>query len=101
MNLKIEANGNKTTVFLEGRLDTTTAPQLDAELTPKLESVTELTLDFTDLAYISSAGLRILLMYQKKMNMCDGKMTVKNPNELVTEVFDATGFSDILNIIQE
>ena len=98
MNLKIESNGNEMTVFLDGKLDTTSAPQLDSELTPKLAGIAKLTLDFTELAYISSAGLRILLVYQKKMNMCDGKMIVRNPNELVTEVFDATGFSDILNI---
>ena len=73
MNLKIESNGNEMTVFLDGRLDTTSAPQLDSELTPKLDGIAKLTLDFTELAYISSAGLRILLMYQKKMNMCDGK----------------------------
>ncbi len=88
---------NKLTIALSGRLDTTTAPQLDEELSGKLENVTELVLDFADLAYISSAGLRVLLSAQKVMNK-QGAMVVKNVCEEILEVFNITGFSDILTI---
>ena len=85
------------TIALEGRLDTTTAPQLEAELKGSYEGITALTLDFEKLEYISSAGLRVLLAAQKEMNK-RGSMTVKNVCDDITEVFDITGFSDILNI---
>ena len=100
MNITLDINGSSMKAELVGRLDTTTAPQLEAELASKLDGITELTLDFDNLAYISSAGLRVLLMCQKKMNATNGKMVVKNPNELVMAVFEATGFSDILTIEQ-
>lgn len=97
--MKITANRNDSqlTLSLEGRLDTTTAPQLEAELTRSLPGVTELTLDFGALEYISSAGLRVLLMAQKVMNK-QGSMVLHNVNETVSEVFEITGFSDILTI---
>ncbi len=98
MKVTTEIKDNDLTAVIDGRLDTTSAPQLDAEISPKLDGIKSLTLDFTNLAYISSAGLRVLLMFQKKINQSDGKMTVVNPNELVSEVFEVTGFSDILNI---
>lgn len=82
---------------LSGRLDTTTAPELDQELKSALLGVTTLTLDVKDLAYISSAGLRVLLSAQKIMNK-QGKMTIRNVNETVMEIFEVTGFSDILDI---
>ena len=85
------------TIALEGRLDTTTAPQLEAELKGSYEGITALTLDFEKLEYISSAGLRVLLAAQKEMNK-RGSMTVKNVCDDIKEVFDITGFSDILNI---
>ena len=82
---------------LGGRLDTTTAPELEKELKESLGGVSELTLDFAGLEYISSAGLRVLLAAQKAMNN-RGKMTVKNVNETIMEIFEVTGFSDILTI---
>lgn len=82
---------------LIGRLDTTTAPQLETELTPCLEDATELTLDFAKLEYISSAGLRVLLSAQKIMNK-QGKMALKNVNKTIMEVFEVTGFVDILTL---
>ena len=94
---------NKTTeqgkAFFEltGRLDTTTAPQLEQEVKASLEGVTDLTLDLKGLDYISSAGLRVLLYAQKEMNK-QGAMTVRNVNETVMEIFELTGFSDILTI---
>ncbi len=89
--------GSKMTIQLEGRLDTTTTPQLEKEISEDLKSLTELEFDFENLAYISSAGLRILLSAQKVMNK-QGKMIIRNVNEDVMEVFEVTGFVDILNI---
>lgn len=85
------------TLALEGRLDTTTAPELEAELKAGLDGVEELTIDMAELVYLSSAGLRVILAAQKQMNK-QGKMTVKNVNETIMEVFEVTGFTDILNI---
>lgn len=85
------------TLALEGRLDTTTAPQLEAELKESLEGVSDLTLDMKDLAYLSSAGLRVILAAQKQMNK-QGKMTIKNVCDTIMEVFEVTGFTDILTI---
>ena len=85
------------TVGLEGRLDTTTAPQLEAELKASMDGVTELDMDFEKLEYLSSAGLRVLLAAQKVMNR-QGKMTIYHVNETIHEVFEVTGFIDILTI---
>ena len=85
------------TIALEGRLDTLTAPQLDAEIQGKLGGVKSLVFDFKKLDYLSSAGLRILLMAQKIMNK-QGSMVVKNVSEVIQEIFDVTGFADILTI---
>lgn len=97
MNITKKENGNELCISLEGRLDTNTSPELEAELSSSLDNVTALTLDLTKLDYISSAGLRVLLAAQKKMN-AQGKMTVTGVNESVNEIFEITGFSDILNI---
>lgn len=97
MNIAIANDGQRTIVVLEGRLDTTTAPQLEAALKSSLAGVTELILDFAELAYISSAGLRVVLGAQKTMNQ-QGAMIVRNVNETVREVFEITGFADILTI---
>jgi anti-sigma B factor antagonist len=97
LNITKTASGNSLTIALEGRLDTTTAPQLDAELGSNLDSVTELIFEISDLVYISSAGLRVLLSAQKTMNK-QGHMVVKNASDGVREIFDVTGFSDILTI---
>lgn len=85
------------TLALEGRLDTTTAPDLERTVKESLDGVTALTLDLGGLAYLSSAGLRVLLSAQKQMNK-QGKMIVRNVNETILEVFEVTGFSDILTI---
>ena len=92
-----KAEKNALTVTLEGRLDTTTAPQLETELMGSLEGVTSLVLDFEKLEYISSAGLRVLLAAQKVM-MKQGEMKVIHVNEVVMEVFEVTGFTDTLTI---
>lgn len=97
MEITKNKNDNTLEISVSGRLDTVTAPDLEGELNSSLDSVTELVLDFSKLEYISSAGLRVLLGAQKKMNAC-GKMVVKNVNDDIKEVFDITGFSDILTI---
>ena len=97
MNITSNKNGNELTVALEGRLDTMTAPELDGFVTENIEGINALTFDFSGLEYISSAGLRVLLSAQKKMNK-QGTMTVKNVNETIMEIFEVTGFSDILTI---
>lgn len=86
---------NALQIALSGRLDTTTAPQLEEAL--ELDGVTELNFDFAKLEYISSAGLRVLLAAQKLMNK-QGEMKVKNVNSDIMDVFEITGFSDILTI---
>ena len=90
-------NGTNLTIVLEGRLDTTTAPELEQALKDSLDAATTLTLDFASLDYISSAGLRVLLSAHKTMSK-KGGMKVVNANEMVREVFDVTGFADILDI---
>ncbi len=90
-------DGTKLELALEGRLDTTTTPQLEAEIRNSISGVTELYFDFQNLAYISSAGLRVLLSAQKIMNK-QGNMTIRNANEDIMDVFEVTGFIDILNI---
>jgi len=97
MTIQKTQTGAELTVTLSGRLDTTTAPQLEAELKSSLEGVTALTLDFKELEYISSAGLRVLLSAQKVM-MRQGKMVVCNVNDTILEVFEVTGFSDVLTL---
>ena len=97
MTINTNQNGSELQVALEGRLDTTTAPELEKLLKSSLEGVTELKLDLEKLEYISSAGLRVLLSAQKTMNK-QGSMTLSHVNEVVMEVFEVTGFSDILNI---
>ena len=95
INKTIESG--KAVYALEGLLDTVTAPELEKELRDSFDGLTELTWDFSDLEYISSAGLRVLLAAQKIMNR-QGSMKVKNVNETIMEIFEVTGFSDILTI---
>ena len=97
--MRIEKNqeGEKLNLAAIGRLDTTTAPELEQELKESLEGVKELILDLAGLEYISSAGLRVLLAAQRRMNK-QGSMKLVNVNELVMEVFEVTGFSTILTI---
>ena len=98
--MKIEKNieNGMACYALEGRLDTTTAPDLENELKADMDGITELTMDFSKLDYISSAGLRVLLSAHKVMSK-KGGMKVTNVNDIVNEVFDVTGFSDILTIV--
>ena len=97
--LNIEKNTNETelTVVLTGRLDTTTAPELEKELKASLDGVSALTIDMAALEYISSAGLRVLLSAQKAMNQ-QGEMKVVHVGDTIMEIFEVTGFSDILTI---
>ena len=97
LNINKSMTGVKTQFALEGRLDTMTAPDLERELKVSLDGVKELVLDFEKLEYISSAGLRVLLTAQKTMNQ-QGKMKLIQVNEIIMEVFEVTGFADILTI---
>ena len=93
MKFDVKTQGKKMEVALEGRMDSATAPEFEKEIFQKLDGV-------TDLAYLSSAGLRVLLSCQKKMNAAKGSMVVKHVNEIIMEVFEATGFDSILTVEQ-
>ena len=97
MTITKHQNGTNLEIALEGRLDTTTAPELEAELNQSMPGAESLTLDFGKLEYISSAGLRVLLSAHKVMAQ-KGGMKVIRANEIVMEVFEVTGFADILTI---
>lgn len=97
MKINKTLEGTVLTLTLEGRLDTTTSPQLETLLASELDGVTELVFDFTQLDYLSSAGLRVLLTAQKRMSQ-QGTMKLRNVNAVVKEVFDITGFTDFLTI---
>ena len=97
LNINATKNGNELVIALEGRLDTTTSPELDQKVKEEIDGVTSLCFDLATLDYISSAGLRVLLSTQKIMNK-QGNMVVKNVSEEVKEIFEVTGFSDILTI---
>ena len=92
-----KVNGTSLEIALDGRLDTVTAPELEKELNASLDAVNVLTLDMTSLEYISSAGLRVLLTAHRAMS-AKGGMKILNVNEIVREVLEVTGFSDILTI---
>lgn len=97
MEINKTKNGSSLNVAAEGRIDTVTAPEFESDVKAELNGVTALTLDFEKVNYISSAGLRVLLSLQKIMNK-QGTMTVKNVNETVNDIFEVTGFSEILNV---
>lgn len=97
MNINKKLDGGKLIIEIEGRLDTSTASQLEVEIRKSLEGINELVFDFPNLQYISSAGLRVLLLAQKIINK-QGNLTVKNANQTIKEVFDVTGFADVLNV---
>ena len=97
MTIEKNLNGTELTVAIIGRLDTTTAPQLEAEFKQSINGVEKLVLDFAALEYLSSAGLRVLLAAQKVMNK-QGEMIIRNVNDTINEIFDVTGFIDILTI---
>ena len=97
MTINKTVNGQALAIALEGRLDTTTAPELETSLKDSLEGIKDLTFDFEKLDYISSAGLRVLLSTQKIMSK-QGTMKIINVSDVIMEIFDVTGFSDILTI---
>ena len=97
MTIEIKRNADETIIELAGRLDTTTAPDLDKTISTDIDGTKNLVLDFKSLEYISSAGLRVLLGAQKKIQKI-GSMKVINVCEEVMEVFEMTGFADILTI---
>ncbi|MER2151786.1 MAG: STAS domain-containing protein [Candidatus Limivicinus sp.] len=97
LNINKNLNGETLTVTLEGRLDTTTAPQLEESLRESMNGIKELILDFQDLEYMSSAGLRVLLSAQKNMAK-QGSMKLIHVSDVIMEIFEVTGFVDILTI---
>ena len=97
MTIDKQINGSELTLSLTGRLDTTTAPELEAVIKENIGGVTNLVMDFAGLEYLSSAGLRVILSAQKTMNK-QGEMVIRNVNETINEVFEITGFIDILTI---
>lgn len=97
LNIEKKTDGSSLNIALEGRLDTMTSPQLEETLKDSLDGVTSLIMDFEKLEYISSAGLRVLLSAQKIMNK-QGEMKLIHVNEVISEIFEVTGFSDILTI---
>ena len=97
MTIEKNLNGTELNVKVIGRLDTTTAPELETEFKQSIDGVEKLTLDFAELEYLSSAGLRVILGAQKTMNK-QGEMIIKNVNETINEIFEVTGFIDILTI---
>ncbi len=97
MEIKKTTNGSTLNAAISGRVDTTTAPALEAELKESYDSCNELVLDFANVEYISSAGLRVLLVSQKVMSK-KGGMKVVNVSEDIMEIFEVTGFTDILTI---
>lgn len=97
MNISIDKDNSRVLLKLEGRLDTTTAPELENTINGEGETLTNLVLDFNGVNYISSAGLRVLLTAQKKMNV-QGSMELINVNEDVMDILEMTGFADILEI---
>ena len=97
MNINIEKDNGKVIFKLAGRLDTTTAPELEKAINGEGEALKSLILDFQGVDYISSAGLRVLLTAQKKMN-AQGYMELNNVSEAVMDIFEMTGFADILVI---
>lgn len=97
MTIESKKDAGKFTITITGRLDTSTAPNLEEELKTSYDGITELVFDLAKLEYISSAGLRVLLSAQKRMNI-QGKMKVTNAGEDILEIFEVTGFSEILTI---
>lgn len=97
MNIRKQLDNGCLTLVLQGRLDTTTAPLFEQELQNDLDGVTMLRLDFEQLAYLSSAGLRVILETQRRMNQ-QGSMVICHVNDTIKEVFDITGFSALLTV---
>ena len=98
MEVKFNKQESTLTVAISGNIDTVTAPELDSQLQENITDVKDLILDFAAVDYISSAGLRVILMANQQMEDVDGNMTVKNVNEDVRDVFEMTGFDSLLNL---
>ena len=99
MNITVTKEADSTTLRFDGRLDTSTSPKLEEELVNVLKDAKEVIFDFEKLEYLSSAGLRLILSTHKKLKAAGGALTVANVNEVIKNVFDLTGFSDILHIV--
>ncbi len=98
MNITTEKNGTSLTVIPEGRMDTVTSPEVNARIRDEADGVTALILDLEHVEYVSSGGLRVILMWQQEMEDRGGSMKVLHVNEYIKEIFDLTGFLDILTI---
>ena len=98
MEVKFNKQSSSLTVVISGNIDTVTAPELDSQLQENLSGIKDLVLDFAAVDYISSAGLRVILMANQQMEDVDGNMSVKNVNEDVRDVFEMTGFDSLLNL---
>lgn len=98
MNIDVNKEGSSVTLKVEGRIDTVTAPELEKCLNENFEGAESLVFDFGSLSYISSAGLRVLLIAQKRANSEDCAMKIINVNDDINEIFEVTGFSSILTI---
>ena len=99
LNIVKKQDGDTLTVKLDGRLDTNTAPDFQTEMEPMLNDISKLVLDFEKLDYISSAGLRVLLTFEQEMEEQEKTLEVTNVNDIIHDVFDVTGFLDILTIV--
>ena len=97
LKVSVNKDGDTYTVLVDGRLDTLTSPQLDEEINKIIEGAKKLIFDLDKLVYISSAGLRVLLVAKKTIDKNDGQMVVRNPNESIMDVFEITGFKNILD----
>ena len=98
MEIKFNKQDSSLTVTISGNIDTVTAPELDSKLQENISDIKDLVLDFAAVDYISSAGLRVILMANQQMEEVDGNLTIKNVNEDVRDVFEMTGFDSLLNL---
>ena len=98
MEVKFNKQDSTLTVAISGNIDTVTAPELDTKLQENLSGIKDLILDFAAVDYISSAGLRVILMANQQLEDADGTMTIKNVNDDVRDVFEMTGFDSLLNL---
>ena len=98
LDIQKTKEGENLLISVSGRLDTTTSPELETIIKEEMADTSSLTIDMENLEYISSAGLRVLLLAQKAMNEKDGKMVVKKPNDVSREIFEMTGFMDFLTV---
>ena len=99
LNIVKKQDGDTLTVKLDGRLDTNTAPDFQTEMEPLLNGISKMVLDFEKLDYISSAGLRVLLTFEQEMEEQEKTLEVTHVNDIIHDVFDVTGFLDILTIV--